>query len=316
MSNPQKLTVSWLGLLLLIPPPLFWAGNFIVGRAMRDTIPPMALSFWRWVIAIVCLMPFAWRALRRDCPQYWRYRWHLLRVSLAGVVAFNSLVYAGLQSTTAANGLLMNSFIPILIVIFAALFYHQHLRPLQILGLLISFCVVLTIIMHGELSRLMSLSFSRGDLLVFSAMVSWACYTLWLRSIPPEIDRIGLMAAQIIVAFFFLSPLYIGELLTGHHAQITLASLISLAYLGIFPSVLAYLLYNIGVAKVGAARAGLSIHLMPLFGVLLAVLFLGETLHLYQVLGMATILLGLVCAMRQGQGNKPPDVATQVEPRT
>ncbi|MBS7813411.1 DMT family transporter [Roseococcus pinisoli] len=286
------------GLLLLIPPPLFWAGNFIVGRALRHDIPPMTLSFWRWVIALLVLLPFAWRPMRRDLHKYWRYRWRVLSLSLAGVVGFTSLVYLGLRSTTAANGLLLNSFIPILIVLFGALFYRQRLRAGQLLGLTLSFAGVLTIVMHGEWSRLASLSFSPGDLTVFCAMVSWAFYTLWLRGIPAEIDRVGLLGMQIMVALAVLGPLSLLEGASGQVATWSAESLGALAYLGLFPSVIAYLLYNLGVARVGAARAGLSIHLIPLFGVVLAVLFLGETVHGYQLLGMATILAGVTCAAR------------------
>jgi drug/metabolite transporter (DMT)-like permease len=287
--------------LLLVPPPLFWAGNFIVGRAMRGDVPPLTLSFWRWAIAFVCLLPFAWKPMRRDGPLYWKYRWQLVRVSLAGVVAFNSLVYVGLQWTAAANGLLLNSFIPILIVLFGALFYGQRLSPLQGGGLALSFSGVLAIILHGEWQRLLTLSFSAGDLVVFSAMVCWALYTLWLRAIPPEVDRIGLMGAQIAVAFVVLAPLYAGEALFAYAPVWRLESFAALAYLGIFPSVLAYLLYNIGVARVGAARAGMFIHLMPVFGAILAVAFLHESLYPYHFVGIAAILAGLACAMR-GQG--------------
>ncbi len=289
------------GLLLLVPPPLFWAGNFIVGRAMRGDVPPLTLSFWRWVIAFFCLLPFAIGPMRRDWPLYWRYRWQLARIALAGVVAFNSLVYVGLQWTAAANGLLLNSFIPILIVLFGALFYGQRLRAVQGFGLALSFAGVLTIILHGEWQRLLTLQFSAGDLVVFCAMVSWALYTLWLRAIPPEIDRIGLMEAQIAVAFVVLVPLYAGEAAFGYAPVWRMESFAALAYLGVFPSVLAYLLYNIGVARVGAARAGMFIHLIPVFGAVLAVVFLHESLHAYHAIGIAAILSGLACAMR-GQG--------------
>ena len=290
------LSAQTVGLLLLIPPPLFWAGNFIVGRAMRGDVPPFTLSFWRWVIAFFCLLPFAWKPMRRDAPLYWRYRWHLLRIALAGVTAFNSLIYVGLQWTAAANGLLLNSFIPILIVLFGALFYRQRLSLAQAAGLALSFAGVLAIILHGEWERLATLTFSAGDLVVFCAMISWALYTLWLRAIPPEIDRIGLMGAQIAVAFLFLVPMYLGELAFGYAPNWRAESFAALAYLGVFPSVLAYLFYNIGVARVGAARAGMFIHLIPVFGVILAVLFLHETLHAYHALGMTAILSGIALA--------------------
>jgi drug/metabolite transporter (DMT)-like permease len=284
------------GLLLLIPPPLFWAGNFVIGRAMHNDIPPMALSFWRWLIAFVVLLPFALRPMRRDLQKYWNYRWRVLSISLAGVVSFNSLVYLGLQSTTAANGLLLNSFTPILIIVFAAIFYRQRLGLTQSGGLVLSFAGVLTIVLQGDWSRLASLSFTHGDLMVFCAMVSWALYTLWLRGVPADINRIGLMGIQILLALLVLTPLYAYER-EFVAAQIwTLQSITALAYLGIFPSVFAYVLYNIAVKRVGASKAGLSIHLIPVFGVVLAVLFLNEKVHGYHAVGMVAILAGVACA--------------------
>lgn len=157
---------------------------------------------------------------------------------------------------------------------------------------------MLTIILHGDWARLLALEFSRGDVVVFAAMVCWALYTLWLRGIPPEIDRIGLMAVQIGVAFVFLLPMYLGELAYGYAPVWRASSFGALAYLGIFPSVLAYLFYNIGVARVGAARAGLFTHLIPAFGVVFAVVFLHEPIHAYHVAGVAAILAGIVCAVR------------------
>lgn len=293
-------TTPIIGLLLLIPPPLFWAGNFIVGRAMRGEVPPMTLSLWRWVIAFVCLLPFAWRPMRRDWRAYGQYRWQVLRLSLAGVVAFNSLVYFGLQWTAAENGLLLNSFIPILIMLLGALFYGQRLRRGQVIGLFVSFAGVLTIIVHGEWSRLARLDFSTGDLVVFAAMVSWAFYTLWLRVLPPEIDRIGLMGIQVAVAIPFLVVLFLAERLLGHAARWTIEAVAALGYIGVFPSVVAYLLYTFGVARMGAVRAGMFIHLMPVFGVALAVSFLHETVQLYHFVGIAAILTGIWWTSRRG----------------
>lgn len=294
----RALGAQTLGLLLLVPPPLFWAGNFIVGRAMRGEVPPFTLSFWRWVIALACILPFAWKPMRRDWPLYRAHRWRIVRISLAGVVAFTSLVYVGLQWTAAANGLLLNSFIPILILLFGALFFGQKLVPAQVFGLALSFVGVLTIILHGEWARLLALDFSAGDLLVFAAMVCWAFYTLWLRGIPPEVDRIGLMAAQAGLGLLVLGPLCLIERGFGLAPNWSDGSLAALAYLGVFPSVFAYLLYNIGVAKVGAAKAGLFIHLFPVFGSVLAVAFLRESLHLYHAVGIAAILGGIACAVR------------------
>jgi drug/metabolite transporter (DMT)-like permease len=285
-----------LGFLLLVLPPLFWSGNFIVGRAMRGEVPPMALSLGRWLIAFVFVLPFAWKAMRRDAPLYWRHRWMVLRVALAGVVAFNSLVYLGLQWTAAANGLLLNSFIPVLIVLLGALFYGQTLGWRQAAGLVLSFSGVLVIIFQGDWARLVAMEFSAGDVIVFTAMVSWAFYTLWLRLIPADIDRVGLMGAQILVAIPAMVVLALGEWALGYVPRWSPEAFAALAYIGVFPSVLAYLFYTIGVARVGAVRAGMFIHLMPVFGVALAALLLGEAVRLYHLAGIAAILSGIACA--------------------
>lgn len=298
-SEARLRSIDLIGLLLLVFPPLFWAGNFIAGRAMQGTVPPMALSLWRWGIALIVLLPFGLPAVRRDLAKYWQYKWRIIAISLTGVFAFNALVYAGLQTTTASNGLLLNSFIPILVVLFAALFYGQHISAGQACGLALSFAGVLTIIMHGDWTRLIALTFSTGDLIIFCAMISWAFYTLWLRGIPADINRVGLLIVQIVVALFLLVPLYFWERASGAQTIINSQSLAALAYIGLFPSVIAYLLYNFAVARLGAAQAGLSIHLMPMFGVVLAVAFLGETIHMYHVVGIAAIIIGILIASKK-----------------
>lgn len=296
-QSTQK--ADWLAWVMLALPPLFWAGNFIVGRAMRDTVPPMALSFYRWLIALVCLLPFAWPAFKRDARHYWRVRWTLLGVSLTGVAAFNVLVYIGLQSTSAANGMLLNSFIPLLIAALGALLYRERLTLGQWSGMLLSLCGVAIIVSHGSWQALVSLSVARGDLIVFIATVCWAFYTLWLRQIPAAIDRRGLMLAQILIGLVALLPLYVWEWLQGNVAAWNMHSLLAVGYVGIFPSVVAFMLYGAGVMRVGAARAGLFIHLIPLFGALLSVVVLREALHLYQLVGMLAILSGVVWVNRK-----------------
>lgn len=298
-GRQSRQKADWLAWVMLALPPLFWAGNFIVGRAMRDTVPPMALSFYRWLIALVCLLPFAWPAFKRDIRHYWRVRWTLLGVSLTGVAAFNVLVYIGLQSTSAANGMLLNSFIPLLIAALGALLYHERLTLGQWAGMLLSLCGVAIIVSHGSWQALVSLSVARGDLIVFIATVCWAFYTLWLRQIPAAIDRRGLMLAQILIGLVALLPLYVWEWQQGFVAAWNMHSLLAVGYVGIFPSVVAFMLYGAGVMRVGAARAGLFIHLIPLFGALLSVVVLREALHLYQLVGMLAILSGVVWVNRK-----------------
>lgn len=300
-DNGKYINGQIVGWFVLVLPPLLWAGNFVVGRAASDDVPPMMLAFARHFIALLCLLPFGWTVMRRDLSRYWEIRWLLLRISLAGMVAFNTLVYVGLHSTTASNAQLMNSAIPVLIVLFGALFLRQRLGNLRIVGLLLSCAGVLTIILHGELSRLIALQFSAGDLIVFAAMVSFSLFSVWLRSLPADMNRLGLLGAQFVIAAVVLFPFLVWECLTGDRAVWTLGSLAALAYVGLAPSLLANLLYMVGIARVGPARAGLFIHLVPLYGAILSTLFLGESLHPYHAVGMLAIAAGLACSQREPQ---------------
>lgn len=292
--QPGQRRTLWITLCLLALPPLFWAGNFIVGRSVRGDIPPLTLSFDRWLIASLVLLPFTYRTLHREWRLYWQYRVRILIAAVTGVAAFNSLIYLGLQTTTASNALILNSFIPLLIMLFGSLFFKLKLAAKQWLGMAISFAGVLSIISRGDWSVLSSLSFSQGDMIVFLAMVCWAIYTLVIQRMPKEINRIGLMSVQMFLGLLVVAPFYAWEAHSGAVPNWNSHTLLALAYVGIVPSVLAYLLYTAGVERLGPAKAGLSIHLIPVFGVLLSIALLGESLHLYQISGMALIFIGIL----------------------
>ena len=286
-----------LGWFVLMLPPLFWAGNFVVGRAARGDVPPMMLAFGRHFVALAILLPFGWAAMRRDITRYWECRWRIVRSSLAGMVAFNLLVYLGLHSTTASNAQLMNSMIPVLIALLSAAFLGQRLNGAQILGLVVSCAGVLTIVLSGDVARLVALQLSYGDLIVFAAMISFALFSVSLRSFPADIDRLGLLGAQLSVAVVMLFPFLAWEyLVEGARASWNAAALAAMLYVGIAASLIANLLYMFGIARVGPARAGMFIHLVPLYGAVMSTALLGESLHIYHALGMAAIMAGLACA--------------------
>ncbi|MDC7700960.1 DMT family transporter [Vogesella indigofera] len=287
-----------LAYLLLTLTALFWSGNFVLARAMHASVAPMTLSFARWSIALCLLLPFgaapAWRQRALWLP-YWR---RLLALALLGVTGFNSLAYWGLQYTAATNAVLLNSFIPILIVLFGALFFGVAIARRQALAVAISFAGVLLVVAHGDWHRLAALDINRGDAVVFLAMVAWALYTLLLRGMPPALHRIGLLTLQVAIGLIGIAPLFAWELASGRHTPLNAATLATFAYVGTLPSVAAYYFYNLGVARVGAARAGMFIHLMPGFGALLSMLFLGEALQLYHLAGITLILAGVTLATR------------------
>jgi drug/metabolite transporter (DMT)-like permease len=306
-SRTKSNTAQLLGWFVLVLPPLFWAGNFVVGREARDDVPPMMLAFARHFVALTFLLPFGWAAMRCDVKRYWECRWQLVPTSLAGMVAFNLLVYLGLHSTTASTAQLLNSTIPVLIVLLSAMFFKQRLSVTQVFGLVLSCAGVLTIILHGEFARLVALQFSSGDLLVFAAMVSFAMFSILLRSLPTDIDRLGVLGAQLVVAVVVLFPLLVWEYIGGARANWNAAALAAMLYVGVAASLLANLLYMFAIARVGPARAGMFIHLVPLYGAIMSIALLGESLQIYHAVGMAAIMAGLACFnMAEKYGSRWP----------
>jgi drug/metabolite transporter (DMT)-like permease len=298
MQDNPVAPLHWRILLLLLLPPLLWAGNFIAGRAINAAVPPVTLSLIRWSIAFLCLLPFALKPFLRDRVHYYAYRWQIFGTAITGVAAFNLLVYWGLHTTSATNGIILNSFIPFLVAIFGFLFYRQTLASSQLTGLLVSLTGVLVVVSHGDLQVLLTLAFAEGDVIIFLAMVFWALYTLWVKEIPAAINRTGLMLCQVMIALIFLLPLYLWESQTTIVHLENPHTLWILAYIGIFPSVIALLTYSKAVTLVGSVRASVFIHAMPIFGSVLSTLLLREAFHLYQLLGMLTIFTGIWLANR------------------
>lgn len=286
-------------LFLLIAPPLFWAGNFVVGRIVRDDIDPMSLSFWRWVIAFCCLLPFTYKYIKRDWPLYRQHLGFVLKTSIVGVTSFNTLIYLGLHGTTATNALLLNSTIPVLIILFGVIFYKHRLYTLPTIGLILSLIGVGAIILNGDINALLTFSFNASDLIIFTAMICWAIYTLWMKNTPDGMNRTALTCVQIAIAVIALLPLWLWE--SGGQLPIHLNNnaKMALLYVGIFPSVIAYVSYSVAISRVGPMVSGLFIHLMPVFGVILAAIFANESIQLYHIFGIALIALGLVLSSRQ-----------------
>jgi drug/metabolite transporter (DMT)-like permease len=279
--------------LLLTLTVLFWSGNFILGRAVRELIPPVSLNFWRWVGALVILTPFG-------LPRIWRqkglFRKHwkmVLLLSIPSIAIFNTFIYSALQSASAINTVLVNAMIPILIALTAWLAFGERLSHRQTLGVLISLLGLLFIVSRGELAVLGSLTLSRGDLWTLGASLSWAVYSVMLRKRPKQMDPIAFLTLLIAFGLVFSLPWYGWELWHKGGFSLSSSNLASLAYVALFPSVLSFIFWNNGIEKVGANRTGIFIHLMPVFSIIMAVLFLGERLRLFHLLGMALIFFGI-----------------------
>lgn len=294
----MKVHPTRLAYLLLTLTALFWSINVVLAKAMNASIPPLTLSVCRWAIALSLLAPFglprAWRQ-RALIRQHWR---RILILGLLGIGTYNTLVYIGLQSTSATHSVLLNSLIPILIVLLGGLFFSQPMHSRQVTGIALSFFGVLTIVSEGSPAHLLNMGVNPGDGLILLAMLSWALYTLILRGMPADVDKLGLLTVMMGVGLLALLPFFALEMAAGKTLHVSTNALLTLLYIGVFPSILAMIFYNHGVAQVGAARAGSFIHLMPAFGTLLAALLLGEPLSLYHLVGMAAILGGVYLATK------------------
>jgi drug/metabolite transporter (DMT)-like permease len=277
---------------LLILAVLFWSGNFVVGRATAGIVPPVALAFWRWTIGFVLVMSFGVRHIRRDWTTLTR-QWRMLLVlGGLGIAAFNTLVYLGLQTTSAVNALLLQSAMPVVILATTFLLYRERPRVLQMLGVLVSIIGVFVIATKGNWQALAQLRFNTGDLWVLAAVGAYALYSALLRE-RPAVSPLSFLAATFAIGVLMLLPLYIHEHMTIAHVQPALMSYLAIAYVSVFPGFLSYLLYNRGVELAGANTAGHFMHLMPIFGSGLAILLLGERFTSFHFAGAALIAIGL-----------------------
>jgi drug/metabolite transporter (DMT)-like permease len=288
--------------LLATLPPLFWAGNFILGRALSQTIPPIALSFWRWALALLILLPFAWSRLRGQRGTLRRHWAVLSLLAVLGVTNYNTFAYLGLQTTTATNAVLLVSTTPVLIPVLSFLLLGQRIGLRQAAGILLSLAGVAVIVARGELGALGALGLASGDLWILAAVVSWALYSVCLRWRPAHLDPLALLAVTMAIGLVPLVPLYGWELGQGLGFQLNPVTLAAIGYVALFPSILAYVFWNRAVAQLGANRTGQFLHLVPAFGALLAMPLLGERLHPFHLVGIGLIGGGIVLATRGARG--------------
>lgn len=271
---------------------LFWSGNMVVGRGLRELVPPFTLALGRWTLAFLLTLPLAWPQ-RHTLKGLNRTQWGVLLVlGVLGVGAYNTLAYIALADTTATNAALLNSFIPIAIIAISWCIGHRA-TMLELIGVGVSFVGVLTIVSHGDPTLLAGLRLNVGDVWMLAAVLSWALYTLGLRWRPPGVHPMALLATLTAIGLVVLMPFGWHELANGATLRLAPSAWAGIAYTGLFPAFLGYVFYNKAVAEVGAAKGGLFIHLMPVFSTILAAIFLAEVPQSYHFYGIASILAGI-----------------------
>lgn len=294
--------------LLLVFIMLIWAGNFVLGRAMHDDIPPMALTFWRWLAATAVMAPFAGRRAWQQRALIRRH-WRLVTVLAAcGVAIYHALTYTALSLTTATNVALIFAVSPVIIPIAAFVLDRERASRRQAAGIALSLAGVVAIITQADPQVVAGFGFNLGDLLVLLAVCTWAIYAVLIIRRPPAMATTTLVFVLSAIATLMVAPLYAWELAVKGGFAISLANVATIGYVSIFASAIAVSVWNHATFAVGATRAGLFTHLTPVFSVILAVLLLDESLHLYHVAGTAFIVMGLYLMVRSPR-QRPPHPA-------
>ena len=277
---------------------LFWAGNFVLGRGVHEHVPPIALAWTRWCFATLIILPFALSHLKRDWPVIRAHLSLLMFFGIIGVGAFNTLSYTGLNYTTALNALVLQSSGPILIVLASFFLFGDKISLRQAFGITTSLTGVLVMVARGDPNVLAGFELNRGDLWILGALALWGLYTAVLRN-RPAIHWLSFTATTFLLGLLVTTPFFAWEHLTSRQIQFDAQTIASIAYASIFPSVLAYIFFNRGVELIGANRAGICLHLVPLFGAVLAIILLGEEPQAYHLIGISAILAGVTLAARK-----------------
>jgi drug/metabolite transporter (DMT)-like permease len=293
--------VRWLNnqpYLLLTLTSLFWAGNIVLARYVAGHVPPMTLSCVRWIGSLLMLLPFAWPHLKRDWPALRARLPLMVLLSATGFAFNNALSYWALQYTQALNALLIQSSGPLFVALWSLLLFGVRLTRRQVAGIAISLIGVLIIILRGDFGSLAGIQFNRGDLMFAAGLLAFGLYSA-LMPRRPKTHQLSLITFTMGCGALLLAPFSLWEYSTGFTLKSDLVTIATLIYVVIFPSALAYLFFNRGIALIGPNRAAPFLHLVPVFGSAMAILLLGEQLRLFHLVGYALVLAGVVIASRQ-----------------
>lgn len=280
----------------LIVATVFWSGNFVIGRALRGEIEPLALNFWRWTIAAIVLAPFVWSALRVQWPVL---RTHWTYVTVLGITGFvvpHTCSYAALQTTSPVNALLLLNLMPVYVAVVAWRVFAQPMQRIQWVGIVVALLGAASILMRWDWGAVINLHFNRGDLWMLPAVICAGTHTLLLKKTPPGVTQGPLLFSSVVAAVLLMVPVVVW---TGVGRLAAVADVWQEAlYVGTCASAAAFFLWNRGVVFVGPQRAAPFMYMMPVYASLLSAVFLGENVQRYQLAGGAIVVAGLYLARR------------------
>ena len=286
--------------LFLVLTTLFWAGNFIVGKAASlFEIAPFTLNFYRWTFAWLILAPFTLKEIIEKKNYILENIKLIIILGITSITIFNSIVYYSLNFTQVISGVLMISTIPVMIIIFCWLLKIEKTNIFQILGVIFSLCGVVVIITKANLTILLNLNFNKGDLWMVVAMFSWALYSALLRKKKLELSQLSLLQTIISTGLVFLLPAYLIELALGYKANIHLPFILTLTYVVLFPGLASFILWIKGISIIGSNRAGIFLHLIPIFSTIFAIIIFKEKFMLYHLIGAILIISGIILSSKK-----------------
>ena len=279
---------------------LFWAGNFIVGKtASINEIPPISLNFYRWFVAWLILLPFTFRELIKKKDYILNNIGLFIVLGITAVTIFNSALFYSLKFTQVISGVLMISTVPVMIIFISSLLKIEKTNFFQIIGVGLSLTGVLFIITKADIGLLKNLDFNRGDLIMIIAMLSWATYSALLKKKKYELSQISLLQVVISFGVIFLIPLYFIDMNMGNSIKLEKPFFLTLTYVVLFPGLASFFFWIKGVALIGANRSGIFLHLMPIFGAVMAMIIFDEKFMFYHLLGAVFILMGIILSNRK-----------------
>ena len=289
-----------LAYLILILTTIFWSGNFIVGKAASMyQIPPFSLNFYRWFFAGLILLPFTYKELIKKKKYIINNLGFFIVLGITSITIFNSIVYYSLYYTQVISGILMISTIPVWIIFISSILKIEKTNIFQIIGVILSLTGVIFIITKADLNLIKNLDFNKGDLSMVIAMFSWAIYSALLKSKKYEISQVSLLEVVIICGLFFLIPIYFIEMNMGNLIILGKPFYLILAYVVIFPGLASFFFWIKGISIIGANRAGIFLHLMPIMGAIMAMLIFNERFMFYHILGAIFIIAGITLSNKK-----------------
>jgi len=276
---------------------LFWSGNFVIGRfsSLENIVSPLSLAFYRWVIAFLILTPFCLQKAVKELPLLKKQPGMIFLIILTGPTLFNTLVYLGLTATTVINSLLIISTTPMLIILLNKLLYKAQTNIFQMIGIFISLIGVCYVIAKGSFQNIFDSEFYFGDLFILLAVTSWALYSIFLKKNETGVSGFSFLYLSFVFTVILLFPVYLFDIfIQDNFINIDQKTLLVIGYTGIFPSIISYMCWNTGVALIGPNKSGPFLHLMPIFGGILAFLVFRETLEIYHYAGILSVIIGII----------------------